>query len=605
MDRTTRIEEDILRENKGTIRHLWKLFKYVFSSSRAVCLIFLSLSVLLSLLRPLLAYIWGGYIDLASSYSPGDSILPAVGLVLAYYVIDFLCYLIRRYTEGGETIEQLALVQMNRFQELFHSRVYKKIASLSPEYMEVPRINDTIKRVFDYAQNEWEGMNREVMVNGYMIIAKTVSVLSIAATLWMFSPYLTLIVLMAPLPTLYTTYLGNKLRFKLVKDNSGLRRQFTYYENLMLGPAAKEIKSLGLHGFFFVKWKRLADEYARRERETQVRRAWLEAASNSVSTLALAGANVLAIMLMALGRISLGELGSVMAVVGTLIADTSTLFSSAATFVSKKNEAALFFDLMDLKEQRTDGAAAPGIETIEARNLRYRYPVTDRYVLDGINLTIRKGEKIALVGENGAGKTTFVKLLSGMLEPSEGELLINGVPVEVINPASRYSTMSAVFQDPARYNTFTVADNVYIGDTTRARKEEEIRAALELAGFEGAASDALLGKDLGGTDLSGGQWQKLAIARGWYRDRPFIILDEPTSNLDPLAEADVFRRYIELSRDRTVIMVTHRISIASLCDRVVVFKDGKVVEDGTHDSLISSGGEYARLHKEQSRWYVR
>lgn len=199
----------------------------------------------------------------------------------------------------------------------------------------------------------------------------------------------------------------------------------------------------------------------------------------------------------------------------------------------------------------------------------------------------------------------FVKLLCGMIEPSDGKLLVNGAPVEDLNPVSRYAAMSAVFQDPARYNTFTIADNVYLGDTTRERREEEIEAALASAGFEGASSDTLLGKDIGDTDLSGGQWQKIAIARGWYRNRGFIILDEPTSNLDPLAEADVFRRYIEMSRERTVVMVTHRISIASLCDRVVVFKDGKIIEDGSHDELMSLDGEYARLYKEQSQWFAR
>lgn len=605
-DRTTRVEADVLKESQGNLGHLWRLFAYVIDSARAICAIYISLTVLLSLLRPIMAHFWGKYIDLASAHVPGGRVFPMVGLILAYYAIGFLCDLIDRYTTPDrETIEGLDIVQMNRLQELFHSRLYRKIASLDPEYMEVPKINDLVDRVFDFSKEDSSGLNREVMVSGYRVIAKVVSVLSIAATLWLFHPALTLIVLIAPIPTIYTTYAGNKLKFRLIKDNSRLKREFSYYENLMLGPAAKEAKSLDLHGFFFDKWKCLNDEYAGRERKVQVRKAFLEVISNTVSALALAGGNVLAIILMTSGRITIGELGSVMVLVTTLISDTSILFSSAATFVSKKNEAGVFFDLMDIGEQRMDGAPLQGIQKIEARGLRYRYPLTNRYVLDGIDLAIGKGEKVALVGENGAGKTTFVKILSGMLRPSDGVLLVNGVPADAVGAAFRYAAMSAVFQDPARYNTFTVSDNVYLGDTGRPRDQAEIDSALASAGFEGAKCDAILGKDLGGTELSGGQWQKLAIARGWYRSRLFIILDEPTSNLDPLAEADVFRRYIEMSRDRTVMMVTHRISIASLCDRVVVFKDGKVVEDGTHDSLIALGGEYARLHAEQSRWYDR
>ncbi len=600
------VEADVLKERKGTLKHLWRLFVYVFSSAKGICAIFISLTVLLSLLRPVLAFFWGRYIDLASSHLSGKTALPMVGLLAAYYAVGFICHLIERYTTPGrETIEGLDIVQMNRLQELFHSRLFEKIASLTPEYMEIPKINDLINRVFDFSKEDSSGLNREVMVMGYNVVAKVVSVLGIGATLWVIHPVLAIIVFIAPIPTIYTTYAGSKLQFKLVKDNSGLRREFGYYETLMLGPAAKEIKSLGLHGFFLEKWKRLNDEYAKREKDTQIRKAWLQVLSNSISATALAGSNVLAIVLMTQGRISLGQLGSVMVLVGALISDTSILFTSAATFISKKNEAGVFFDLMDLQEQPEAGAVISDVRFIEADGIRYRYPLTDRFVLDGVSITINEGEKVAFVGENGAGKTTFVKILSGMLPPSEGALRINGINSGDIAPSARYAATSAVFQEPARYNTFTVSDNVHLGDPNKELDESAILTALDSAGFDGPSVDTLLGKDLGGTDLSGGQWQKLAIARGWYRNRLFIILDEPTSNLDPLSEANIFKGYIDLSRDRTVIMVTHRISIASLCDRVVVFKDGRIVEDGTHDSLIGLDGEYARLHKEQAHWYDR
>lgn len=174
-----------------------------------------------------------------------------------------------------------------------------------------------------------------------------------------------------------------------------------------------------------------------------------------------------------------------------------------------------------------------------------------------------------------------------------------------MDASERYASMACVFQEPARFHTFTVGDNVFLGDVGRERREEEIDRALDFAGLGDVDKDADLGKDVGGTDLSGGQWQKLAIARAYYRDRNFIVLDEPTSNLDPLAEAEVFRKYMVMTEGRTVIMVTHRISIASLADRIVVFSGGQIVEDGSHEELLARSGEYARLYAAQAQFYDR
>ena len=192
-----------------------------------------------------------------------------------------------------------------------------------------------------------------------------------------------------------------------------------------------------------------------------------------------------------------------------------------------------------------------------------------------------------------------------MLESANGEIFINNNSVKQIDFADKYDSLACVFQEPVRFNTFTIADNIFLGDIAKERDDNLIDTAIEFSGFDGADKDAMLGKDIGGTELSGGQWQKIAIARAYYRDRDFIILDEPTSNLDPLAEAEVFKKYIAMTEGRTVIMVTHRISVASLADRVVVFRDGEIVEDGSHDALLSNSGEYSRLYSTQAQWYDR
>lgn len=611
-DNTAVFEKDILKENPRKLSYLARLFLYVFSSAKVMCGIFLGLAVFLSVLQPVIAFLWGKYLDNANLYAESANpeavqFVSLVGLAVLYWLLRFLGDIANRYLYGGEDIERLSKVQDHRLQEKFQSRLFEKISRLYPDYMEVPKINDMIDRCFDSMGSEWSSLQRGVIIEGYVILAKAVSVAMVAASLYLFHPLLCLVVLIAPVPTLYTTYIGNKLTFKFSRDNGKILREAGYYQDLMLGTTAKEVKAFHLFGFFFGKWKALADDYVAKEKRNQRNVFFLGLASGMVSNLAAAAANIFAILLMAQGKLSVGALGAVLALIGTLIGSTSQLFASIASFLSKKNEASQFFELIDLTEQEMGeaGKAPVEIESLEARNLTYRYPLTDAYRIDNVSFSIRKGEKVAFVGENGAGKTTFVKLLTGMLEPSGGELLVNGSNVKEMAPGERYGSLSCVFQEPARFHTFTLGDNVFLGDVDRPRREEDIDRALNFAGLEDVDKDADLGKDVGGTDLSGGQWQKLAIARAYYRDRNFIVLDEPTSNLDPLAEAEVFRKYMVMAQGKTVIMVTHRISIASLADRIVVFREGKIVEDGTHGELLAKNGEYARLYAAQAQFYDR
>lgn len=683
-DNTAIFERDILKENPPKFSYLTRLFRYVFSSAKLMCGIYLGLAVILSILQPITAFIWGKYIDNANALAESADVqtiqlVSLIGLSVLYWLISFICNLLNRYLYGGEDIERLSRVQEHRLQEKFHAKMFRKISRLYPDYMEVPRINDIIERSFNSMGGEWSSLQRGVMIEGYVIIAKLVSVVMTAASLYIFHPLLCVIVLIAPVPTLYTTYIGNRLSFRFVRNNSRILREAGYYQGVLLGAdTAKEVKVLNLFDFFFAKWQSLADDYAIRERKNQMNVFLLGSLSGFISNAANVGANVLAIVLLAQGKISIGALGAVLSLISTLMWSTSQLFGSIANFVSKKHEAAQFFEIIDLDEQPMDGtnckafggkaadgriacgktadnmfasgaigngraadcgtashkvgdrrvtgrkvksrktvtegktsktsgntAAIIDIESLETRNISYRYPLTDEFRIRNVNFKIRKGEKVAFVGENGAGKTTFVKLLTGMLQPTCGELLINGINAKEFGFGSRYNSTSCVFQEPARFNTFTVADNVYLGDVERERDEAGIDSALAFAGFDGADRDAMLGKDIGGTELSGGQWQKIAIARAYYRNRDFYILDEPTSNLDPLAEAEVFKKYIAMTEGKTVIMVTHRISVASLADRIVVFRDGEIVEDGTHDELLSRNGEYARLYSVQAQWYDR
>lgn len=601
-DNTTRIEQEVLQENKPSLSHLIRLFIYVFSATKQISAIYLGAFILLSMLRLVLALVWGRYIGIVEAGGVTGEWKYAFLLLAGYFVIHFLVDLLYRYVYILDDIEQLNIVQANRQQETLHASMYKKLTVIDPELYEIPTIQDRIEQVFAFAGNR-SGINTAVMLQCYCMISKLISVFSIAATLFIFDPCLSLLVLIAPLPTLWVNTIGSRLRFAFLKNNTEYLRKAEYFQDLMISGAAKEIRSFGLHDFFYGKWKKAADTYAEQEQMLIYNQAKFLLLHNLIIQSTIIAGSLFAIMRMAAGALALSELASVLLLVSTLTTDMKELLTGLATFIMKKNEAAQFFDLMDLKEQAEKGAEYDLLKKIELEEIQYRYPLTDHYVINRVDLAICKGEKIALVGENGAGKSTLAKLILGLLSPSEGKVRINGMELQDMNPTACYEESSVVMQNPSKYYTFSVGDNVYMGDTARKKDDVAIAKALSFAGLPEVDQTLMLGKEAGGMELSGGEWKKLAIARAVYRGRNFLVLDEPTSNLDPLAETEIFKKYLDMSKEKTVIFVTHRIGAAALADRIIVLDNGRVVQDGAHQELLGVSGKYRDLYLAQAKWY--
>jgi ATP-binding cassette subfamily B protein len=270
------------------------------------------------------------------------------------------------------------------------------------------------------------------------------------------------------------------------------------------------------------------------------------------------------------------------------------------------------FDYLDLEEEHTGAARAelrrPPLVRFE--NVSFAYPGAERPVLDGVSLTLVPGERIALVGENGAGKTTLAKLLLGLYRPSEGRIMIDGLDLATLDLHWWRGCAAAVFQNYVRYE-LTARENIGFGDLARLEDEQAIAAA---AMRSGAATDVaslpagyatVLGKayDERGSDLSIGQWQKLAIARAYLRDALVLVLDEPTSALDARAEVEVYRRFRDMAQGRTTLLISHRLGAARLADRILLLEGGKVLEQGDHRALLELGGRYAQLYRVQAEWY--
>lgn len=246
---------------------------------------------------------------------------------------------------------------------------------------------------------------------------------------------------------------------------------------------------------------------------------------------------------------------------------------------------------------------------IEFDNVYFKYPGTEKDILKGLSFTVKNGEKLSIVGQNGEGKSTIVKLLLGLFVPDWGEIRIGGNPLSAYSHNARRKMFGAVFQNFVRYN-ITLADNVGIGNIDKINDADAIRIAMEKGKADRFANDledgnnTLLGREFeGGVDLSSGQWQRVAISRAFMGDKPVLILDEPTSQLDPMAESEIYSDFATVSEGKTAIFITHRLGSTLITDRILVISDGKIIENGTHESLMKHGGIYSDMFLAQKQWY--
>ncbi len=269
-----------------------------------------------------------------------------------------------------------------------------------------------------------------------------------------------------------------------------------------------------------------------------------------------------------------------------------------------------FFHLDELEREQTDQLGA-AVQTgdILFENVRFSYPKSDAEVLKGISVRIKDGEKIAIVGENGSGKSTFISLLCGMFNPVDGKIIVGGVDVSQ-NPAAVRDAVSVVFQDFARYEA-SLKENIAVSDPQRGATDAEITELLKQINVNDVVEQQPNGlNEVVGSfsekanNLSGGQWQKISIARAAYKkDAKIMILDEPTSALDPVAEAQLYRNFASLTHDKTTILISHRLGITAIVDRILVFRDGSIIEDGSYKELMAKNGYYAEMYREQAKWY--
>jgi ATP-binding cassette, subfamily B, bacterial len=315
------------------------------------------------------------------------------------------------------------------------------------------------------------------------------------------------------------------------------------------------------------------------------------------------------------GTLSIGQFTLVFQQSLNLTLSSSDILNQYSSMSARTKYIDKFFEFMSLEKTINSPMEPilipenPTPSIIEFKDVSFRYPKTERYILKDFNLTLNGGEKIALVGENGAGKTTIIKLLLRFHDPSEGEILINGVNLKEVSIEEWHKNVGALFQDFIKYQ-FTFKENVYFGKLDNYGKKKLLMEAIERSGADKYleklpnGTDQILGKMFeSGIDLSGGQWQKLALARAFFRNAPILILDEPTAAIDAKAEYEIFQKVQSLQKDKTVFIISHRFSTVRNADRILVLDGGKIIEQGDHKSLMKKNGLYAELFNIQAQGY--
>jgi ATP-binding cassette subfamily B protein len=600
------------RERLQALKHLPRLFRLVWDTEPRYVIVIFVFRVLRAIVP--LAVLWLGKLivdEVVGAVTHGAVSWQRLGLLLGAELLVAVL---------GEALSRGSALYESLLGDLVANRtsvdLMRHAAALDLEQFEDAELYDRLER----ARRQTVG--RIALLSLVLsTIQDLVTLVSLSAALVAYVPWLLVLLVVSVVPALLGETHFASLGYSLLYSWTPERRQLDYLRYIGASDvSAKEVKLFGLSPFLVDRYARLSREFYEANRTLAARRSIVSTLLAAVGTIGYYSAYVVIIHLTIVGH--RGPAGVFTIGVLTFLAasfrQSRDLIQRSLLALSQMYEQSLYLDdlfsffAIEPRIRSTPGALpipVPVREGFVFENVGFRYPGSDRWAVRHLSFALKPGERLALVGENGAGKTTLAKLLVRLYDPTEGRILLDGRDLRTYDVASLRQHVGVIFQDFVRYD-FLLRENIAVGDIEQRDDQPAIRDAAErsladtVAERLAAGYDQMLGRRFeGGVDLSGGEWQKVALARAYLRDAQLLVLDEPTAALDARAEYEVFLRFSELTAGKMAVLISHRFSTVRMADRILVLRGGELVEDGTHSELVARGGLYAELFGLQAAGY--
>jgi len=601
-----KIPEPTLKEKFDALGNLPRFFKLVWQTNHWYTIVNASLRLIRSAIPVSILYIGKLIIDEVLALSKGTVTDHTFlwELVAAEFALAILSDALSRATT---LVDSLLGDQFSNYTSV---KIMEHAATLDLEQFEDSEFYDKLERA------RQQTVGRTVLLSQVLAqVQDLITMIFLLAGLIAFNVWLILLLLVAIIPSFLGESYFNDRTYALTRRQTPERRELDYIRYVGASDeTAKEVKLFNLSGFVIDRFRLLSEKFYNSNKKIAVKRASWGTLFSFIGSLGYYTAYVVMILQTIEGAISIGTL--------TFLAGSfrqlRTLLESILSRFTSVSQGAIYlrdyFDFFDIQPKIKTGAGSlsfpnPVKEGFTFENVGFRYQNSDVWANRNLNFTLHTGEKLALVGENGAGKTTLVKLLARLYDPTEGRILLDGIDLREYDLLQLRRNIGVIFQDYLHYQ-MSVAQNIAVGNIDEQHNRDLIEAAAEKSLASTVVQklpnkyEQALGKRFNdGVELSGGEWQKVALARAYMREAQLLILDEPTSALDARAEYQVFQRFAELTQGKIAVLISHRFSTVRMADRILVLDQGNMLEIGTHEELLASGGRYAELFELQAMGY--